>query len=119
MGHPVSFGEEDAANSRSEREFYARFRGAAYMAASAASVCAMQRKIELDPHRVVEPFGAAPVALADAELEAMNVRGANQVRCAPGWCRRVEAKLDTDVTRDVSQRELARGHVAATAQRPD
>jgi hypothetical protein len=74
MGHPVSFGEEDAANSRSEREFYARFHGAAYLAAGAGSARAVQRQVEVDPHRIVEPFGAVPVALAHAELEAMDVR---------------------------------------------
>ena len=46
----------------------------AYLAASAASACAAQREIEFDAHRIVEPFGAAPVALADAELEAPDVR---------------------------------------------
>ena len=70
---PVSFGEEDAANYCSEQEFYAGFHCAACIAASAASAWAAQREIELDPHRIVEPFGAAPVTLADAELEATDV----------------------------------------------
>ena len=74
MGHLVSFGEEDAANSRSELEFYAGFHSAAYIAASAVSACAAQREIEFDAHCIVEPFGAAPVALADAELETPDVR---------------------------------------------
>jgi hypothetical protein len=74
MGHPVSFGDEDAASCRSEREFYARFRRAAYMAASAGSARGAQREIEFDPHGIVQPLGAAPVALAHAELEATDVR---------------------------------------------
>jgi len=74
MGHPVSFGDEDAASSRSVREFYARFLCAAYHAASAASACAAQREFELDPHRVVEPLGTVPVALTHSELEAADDR---------------------------------------------
>ena len=74
MGHPVSYGDEDAASSRSEQEFYAGFHCAAHIAASAASACAAQCEIEFDPHRIVEPFGAAPVALAHPELEAPEVR---------------------------------------------
>ena len=71
---PVSSGGEDAASSRSEQEFYARFHRAAYMAVSAVSARAAQREIEFDAHGIVEPFGAAPVALAHAELETPDVR---------------------------------------------
>lgn len=74
MNTLVANSDEDAASSRSEWEFYARFHRAAYIAASAESACGAQREIEFDPHRIVEPFGAAPVALAHAELEATDDR---------------------------------------------
>jgi hypothetical protein len=74
MGHPVAYGGEDAASFRSRQEFYARFPCAACLVARTASACGAQCEVEFDPHSVVQPFRAAPVALAYAELEATDVR---------------------------------------------
>lgn len=70
----VSNGEEDPASSRGEQGFYARFLRADYRAASAGSARGAQREIEFHPHGIVQPFGAAPFALAHAELQATDIR---------------------------------------------
>ena len=49
MGHPVSFGMEGAANSRSEQEFYARFDSDAYMI-DTTSGAVTKFRVGVEPH---------------------------------------------------------------------
>ncbi len=123
LGHPrLRVGDEDAASSAQPAGIlcpFPRRRACQRRRVDRRQRAARSREVEFDTHRVGQPLGAAPVALAHAELEAPDVRRALMRAAPPDGAGGSKRNWTPNVARDVAQRQPARGLVAAAAQRLD